>query len=99
MGFGGYGGNFPHIIFMVLNGLVALFLFLVVVGILFLLVRFLLHATTAAKIYVAKNSPAKSAPAAPAASSVAPPAPAAPPAPEARPASKPRTPKTPPPTA
>ena len=61
----------------------------VIGGLVFLLVRFLLVATTAAKIYVAQNSPAT--PAEPAAT-VEPTAPA----PATPPATKPRTPKTPP---
>jgi len=94
MGYDGFGWGFPHALFLVINGIVALFLFLAAVGILILFVRFLLHATTAAKIYVANNSapkPASSAPVAP----VAPQAPADPPA---KPATKPRTPKAPPAT-
>lgn len=65
MTFDGYGWGFPfgHIIMTVVSGLVSLFLILVLIGVLFLLVRFLLVATTAAKIYVARNSPPPTPPA------------------------------------
>jgi cytoskeletal protein RodZ len=53
-GFGNVGGIFADI----LAGLVFIICFIVVVGLLFVLVRFLLVATKAAELYVAKNSPA-----------------------------------------
>jgi predicted lipid-binding transport protein (Tim44 family) len=65
-GFGAFGG----IIESVVAGMFFLLCFAVVVGLLFVLVRFLLIATKAAEIYVAKNStaqpvaPATTAPAA-----------------------------------
>ena len=106
MGFG-HGDNYPGMVWFLLNGLVAFFIFLVVVGLVFLLVRFLLTATTAAKIYIAKNSPRTPptstphtetssggyTPAPPAESSVASPPtpPAAPVAPEGPPATPPST--------
>jgi hypothetical protein len=51
-GFGAFGG----IIDSIVAGLFFLLCFAVVVGLLFVLVRFLLVATKAAEIYVAKNS-------------------------------------------
>lgn len=51
-GFGFLGGIFADI----LAGLVFIICFIVVVGVLFVLVRFLLVATRAAQIYVSKNS-------------------------------------------
>jgi len=105
----GHGGNYPGVVWLLLNGLVAFFIFLVIVGLIFLLVRFLLTATTAAKIYIAKNTPRPTpasthpahdtasggyTPAPPAESSVA--SPPAPPAPPEGPA--PTTPSTPSPT-
>jgi predicted lipid-binding transport protein (Tim44 family) len=67
----------------------------VIGGLIFLLVRFLLVATTAAKIYVAKNTPdapvTPSEPVVPAATSTTTPATTVTP-----PTTKPRTPKTPP---
>lgn len=66
----------------------------VIGGLVFLLVRFLLVATTAAKIYVAKNTPAEpvapTEPVRPAATAATPATTVTPPA------TKPRTPKTPP---
>ena len=47
-----------HLIGLALYGLFALVSFIVVVGIVVLLVRFLLIATRAAQLYVVKNSPA-----------------------------------------
>jgi hypothetical protein len=52
-GFGLLGSVFTDI----LAGLVFIILFVVVVGVLFVLVRFLLVATKAAEVYIAKNSP------------------------------------------
>ena len=97
----GNGWGVLNVITTLVSGLFTFFVVLVAAGLIFLLVRFLLVATTAAKVYVAKNSP----PASPAAV-VAPaaPAPVAPVAPAAaaptksaptKPASKPRTPPTP----
>ena len=60
-GFGAFGG----IIDSIIAGLFFLLCFAVVVGLLFVLVRFLLVATKAAEIYVAKNG--TTAPVAPAA--------------------------------
>jgi predicted lipid-binding transport protein (Tim44 family) len=94
-------GGFGHLLGAFVGALFGLFALLVVVGLVFLLVRFLLVATKAAHIYVAKNSPAAPARpatvtpttvAAPAAKSAVVTKPAA-----AKPAATPRTPK--PPTA
>src|SRR6187402_3405337 len=90
MGFDGYGwgwGPITHFIWIVVSGISTIFAFLVVAGLLFVLVRFLLVATKAAQIYVAKNSPPKP---------VAPPAPAAPVAPAAPAAAAAAAPVTPP---
>lgn len=93
-GYGPFGGGFGHVVFTILGGLFSLFMFLVAIALIFLLVRFLLVATKAAQIYVAKNSPA--APAKPAATT---PATAASTTtatkPVAKPVTKPRTPKPP----
>ncbi len=56
-GFGGFGG-IGQVFTDVMAGLVFLICLAVVVGLLFVLVRFLLVATKAAEIYVAKNSSA-----------------------------------------
>jgi cell division protein FtsN len=104
MGYDGPGmwglGWFGHIVGAIVGGLVSLLVLLVVAGILFLLVRFLLVATTAARIYVAKNTPAAPTDslgdAAPA--TVSSPAVDSPPVDPGAPApKKPKTPKTPPP--
>ena len=100
MGYGHFGGVLAYFA----AGFGTLVITVVLAGVIFLLVRFLLVATTAAKIYVAQNTPAEAdpAPATPAAPVTPPaPAPAAPPAPAAGPkttppATKPRTPKAPP---
>ena len=64
-GFGMLGGIFAD----VLTGLIFIICFVIVVGLLVVLVRFLLVATKAAEIYVWKNAPAQPiAPATPAAS-------------------------------
>lgn len=56
---GAFGmGGFGHFIGALVGAAFGFFVFLVVVGLLFLLVRFLLAATKAAHIYIAKNSPA-----------------------------------------
>jgi hypothetical protein len=74
----------------VLAGLVFIICFIIVIGLLFVLVRFLLVATKAAEIYVAKNGPARptveSTPTAPTTSPTTPVA------------TRTRTPKTPPTT-
>ena len=57
-GFGMFGGILESII----AGLFFLVCLVVVVGLLFILVRFLLVATKAAEVYVAKNSVAKNSP-------------------------------------
>ena len=107
MDFDGYGwgyGPFGHVVGAIVYGLFCLFMILVIVGILFLLVRFLLVATKAAQLYVTKNSAAKPVAPSAAATTTVPltrPAPAAKPASAvpaaaAEPATKPRIPKTPP---
>ena len=85
----GYGWGAMHFVGTIVTGLFAFFVFLVVAALIFLLVRFLLVATTAAKIYVAKSTPAKAAEE-PDATATAPEASAT------KPATKPRTPRTPP---
>lgn len=98
MGYGsmGYGlGWFWHAIVTIVGGLLGFFLFLIAVGLLFLLVRFLLAGTRAAHIYIAKNSPpapARPTAAAPTTVTAAKPAAAKP---AATTATKPRTPKPP----
>lgn len=88
-----FGPGFGHPVFFILQGLISFFILLVVVGLIFLLVRFLLTATTAAKLYIANNSPA----ATPAAAAPTAPAPTESDAPTVvKPATKPRTPKAPP---
>jgi Na+-transporting methylmalonyl-CoA/oxaloacetate decarboxylase gamma subunit len=82
------GLPFGHLIFTIISGLVSLIGLAIVIAVLFLFVRFLLVATRAAQVYVAKNSPAE--PVSPA-TAAAPAASAAP-----KPATKPRTPKAPP---
>jgi hypothetical protein len=102
MDFDGYGwgfGPFAHIVGAIVYGLFSLFVILVVIATLFLLVRFLLVATKAAQIYVAKNSPPR--PVAPEPTTgptrTAPDA-AAPTTAQTRPVPRTRTPKTPPPS-
>ena len=90
-----------HILGLIATALGTLVLVVVAIGLIFLLVRFLLVATTAAKIYVAKNSPAKpvattAAAAAPAPAASAAPTTTAPAATKPATATKPRTPKAPP---
>ncbi|MHB1172497.1 MAG: hypothetical protein ACYCZY_08375 [Lacisediminihabitans sp.] len=102
----GWGYGFASIIGGIVSGFFALLMFAVAVGLIFLLVRFLLVATRAAQLYVAKNEPprptvpAAAAPAAPGpATTTATPSVAAPPATEpttAKPVTTLRTPKTPP---
>ncbi|MDF1479229.1 hypothetical protein PYV02_09065 [Leifsonia sp. H3M29-4] len=107
MGYDGPGmwgfGWFGHVVGTIIGGLLTLFAVLVIAGLVFLLVRFLIVATRAAQLYVDRHapttpaSPAASAAAAPTTTKAAP-APAAKPTPAAatKPAAKPRTPKTPP---
>ncbi|MBX3098962.1 MAG: hypothetical protein KF761_05225 [Salinibacterium sp.] len=80
-----------HIVGLAASALGTLVLVIVAIGLIVLLVRFLLVATTAAKLYVAKNSPAQPTTAPVAAA----PAPAAA---TTKPTTttKPRTPKAPP---
>lgn len=85
------GGGFAHIIGFLVTGLFSLFTFLVAVALIFLLVRFLLVATKAAHIYVAKNSPAKPAAPVTAAAPVSPAAPVVAPTASAPAATKPAT--------
>ena len=95
MNFDGPGpfGPFAHFAMMIVGGLLWLFMLLVVIALIFLLVRFLLVATRAAQIYVAKNSPAVSSET-PATTARSAPATTAT-TPAAKPAPKPRSPKTP----
>lgn len=79
------GAPFGHLIFTIIGGLVWLIALAITIAVLFLFIRFLLVATKAAQVYVARNTPVE-----PAA------APAAPTTPAAPPATKPRTPKAPP---
>ena len=90
-----YGNGFygQHILALIATALGTLVLVVVAIGLIILLVRFLLVATTAAKIYVAKNSPARPVATAPAA---APTTATAPTATKPTTATKPRTPKAPP---
>ena len=99
----GYGdGAFTwigHTLLTIVSGLFLLLGLLVAVAVVVLLVRFLLVATKAAQIYVAKNSAETHVePVQPAATTVAetPPPAATVTKPVVKPATKPRTPKTPP---
>jgi predicted lipid-binding transport protein (Tim44 family) len=93
-GFGMLGGIFAD----VLAGLVFILCFIIVIGLLFVLVRFLLVATKAAEIYVAKNGPAQPVtPAAPASAASTTSRTTTPEA-KASTATRTRTPKTPPTT-
>jgi predicted lipid-binding transport protein (Tim44 family) len=100
----GRGGGFGPIVSLIASGIVAVLFFLVAVGLLFLLVRFLLVGTRAAQLYIARHEPPRpvapqpgpdfaapsgSAPNSPAPTETAPAAPTAP-------AATPRTRKTPP---
>lgn len=110
MGYDGPGmwgfGWFGHVVGTIIGGLLTLFVVLVIAGLVFLLVRFLIVATRAAQLYVDRHAPttpaSPTASAAPttttAATTKAAPAPATKPTPAAttKPAAKPRTPKTPP---
>ncbi|MDQ1577948.1 MAG: hypothetical protein QOE21_635, partial [Microbacteriaceae bacterium] len=53
----GWGGGFASIVSLIASGLFAALLFVVGVGLVFLLVRFLLIGTRAAQLYVAQNEP------------------------------------------
>ncbi len=81
---GRFGGGLFGAARWLIEGLLSVFVLFVVIALLFILVRYLLIATTAAQIYVAKNSPPK----APVVN--AQPAPVAPVAPAATAATKPR---------
>jgi predicted lipid-binding transport protein (Tim44 family) len=107
MGYDGPGmwgfGWFGQLVGTIIGGLLALFALLVVAGLVFLLVRFLIVATRAAQLYVDNHSPAKpTAHAERAASPATAPAPTTKaatttaPAPKTAPIAKPRTPKAPP---
>lgn len=99
----GFGWGALNVIGTLVDGLFTFFVLLVAAGLIFLLVRFLLVATIAAKIYVARNAPPKPDPAPTSAPEVAtPPEPDAEPTkptstPRAKPASTPRARKKPPP--
>ena len=82
------GPPFGHLIFTIIGGLVWLIALAITIAVLVLLIRFLLVATKAAQVYVARNAPVEPSPAATPA--------AAPTTPAAPPATKPRTPKAPP---
>ena len=83
------GPPFGHLIFTIIGGLVWLIALAITIAVLVLLIRFLLVATKAAQVYVARNALGETAPA------TTTPA-AAPTTPAAPPATKPRTPKAPP---
>lgn len=90
-----FGGPF-HILGMIVWAMASFLTLVVIVAILVLLVRYLLVATRAHKLYIANNTPA-AAPSAPAATPAAPATPAATtPTVVQKPVSKPRTPKAPP---
>jgi hypothetical protein len=57
-GFGGGFGDFWHVILGIFFGVGQVLALLVFLGVLFLFVRFLIVATRAAQVYVAKNAPA-----------------------------------------
>jgi hypothetical protein len=79
------GAPFGHLIFTIIGGLVWLIALAITIAVLFLFIRFLLVATKAAQVYVARNTPVEptAAPSTPATTA-------------APPATKPRTPKAPP---
>ncbi|MEO7122500.1 MAG: hypothetical protein ABI400_05180, partial [Lacisediminihabitans sp.] len=57
-GFGyGWGNNVAGLLATIVSGLFALLILVIVVGLIFLLVRFLLVATRAAQLYVAEHEP------------------------------------------
>jgi uncharacterized membrane protein len=56
----GPAGWFAHLFGMAIMGIFSLILLVVIVGLIFLLVRFLLVGTTAAQLYISKNAPAAS---------------------------------------
>ena len=90
MGFDGPGlwgfGWFGHAVGVIVYGLFSFLVLLIIATLIFLLVRFLLVATKAAQLYVAKNSPPR--PVAPVATTTAP---AAAPTTTTAPATKPAT--------
>lgn len=81
------GLPFGHLIVTIIGGFVWLIALAITIAVLFLFIRFLLVATKAAQVYVARNSSVEPAPA----PTTPPTTPAATP-----PATKPRTPKAPP---
>ena len=97
-GFGPGGGGIAHV-FLAIGGFVVWLIALaVIVGILVLLVRFLLVATRAAKLYVATHEPAKPVAHTPAPATTSPAVVSDPVSePLAKPAAKPRTPRPKPP--
>ncbi len=100
MNFDGPGtgfGPFAQFIVTALTGVAFLVGLAIIGGLIFLLVRFLLVATQAAQIYVAKNRPAETGTtAAASATPAAAPAKPTPAATKPAPVTKPATPKTPP---
>lgn len=56
-GFNPFMPGFGHVMYSILSGIFAIFCLLVIAGLIFLLVRFLLVGTKAAQLYVARNSP------------------------------------------
>ena len=56
---GRFGGGLFGVARWLIEGLLSVFVLLVVIALVFILVRYLLIATTAAQLYVAKNSPPK----------------------------------------
>jgi predicted lipid-binding transport protein (Tim44 family) len=96
MDFDGPGQGFGwigHLFGIALRLTFGIFFFLVFIGLVFILIRFLLVATEAARIYVTKNSPDGPAPTASALATK--PAPSRTAATVAAPVTKPRKPKTP----
>ncbi len=61
MGYDGFGpaGWFGHFFGIAVMGIFCLVAIVITIGLIFLLVRFLLVATTAAQLYVARNSPSE----------------------------------------
>jgi len=56
---GRFGGGLFGVARWLIEGLLSVFVLLLVIALVFILVRYLLIATTAAQLYVAKNSPPK----------------------------------------
>ncbi len=81
------GLPFGHLIVTIIGGFVWLIALAITIAVLFLFIRFLLVATKAAQVYVARNAPVEPAAAKTASAAPAPTTPAA---------TKPRTPKAPP---